>query len=253
MWPTREIVILGLGRGDQLSHRDTISLQRCVWGIQSYNNNLIITCATSGYSPSSVEMINMKGQVLWSTASHPNPLFDWAGYLTVRSGSGPDSVIISDWSKQTITVLEADSGNLVKVCNVRGRTPRGLTLDDNGNTYVCYESGDVSVWSGNMDVETRLSLQGGLVSNPLAMVYSSRRQEIILTCYKSDLIYCYKMLTWHSTGNVDPETCWTVHVKFGDSFSDIDILQQTTKTYSNKLQIYWPHKRNAILRNCKEK
>ena len=80
----------------------------------------------------------MKGQVLWSTASHPNPLFVRAGYLTVRSGSGPDSVIISDNSKQTITVLEADSGNLVKVCNVRGRKPMGLTLDDNGNTYVCY-------------------------------------------------------------------------------------------------------------------
>ena len=30
------------------------------------------------------------------------------------------------------------------------------------------------------------------------------------------------------------ETCWTVHVKFGDSLWDIDILQQTTKIYSNK-------------------
>ena len=225
----REIVILGLGRGDQLSHRDTIYLQRVVRGIQSYNNNLIIICGTSTFSPRSVEMINMKGQVLWSTASHPNPLFDGARYLTVRSGSGPDSVIISDSSNQTITVLEAASGNLVKVCNVRGRKPLGLTLDDNGNTYVCYRSGDVSVWSGNMDVETRLSLQGGLVSEPWAMVYSSRRQEIILTCYKSDLIYCYKMLTWHSTGNMEIETCWTIHVKFVDSLWDIDILQQTTR------------------------
>ena len=194
-----EIVILELGREDQLSHRDTISLQRYVYGIQSYNNNLIITCGTSVDSIRSVEMINMKGQVLWSTDSHPNPLFDWALYLTVRSGSGPDSVIISDLRKHTITVLEADSGNLVKVCNVRGR-PLGLTLDDNGNTYVCYKSGNVSVWSGNMDVETSLSLQGGLVSDPRAMVYSSRRQEIFLTCFESDLIYCYKMLTWHSTG-----------------------------------------------------
>ena len=176
----RKIVILGLGRGDQLSHRDTISLQRDVWGIQSYNNNLIITCDTSGDSVRSVEMINMKGQVLWSTASHPNPLFVCAQYLTVRSGSGPDSVIISDPRKQTITVLEAASGNLVKVCNVRGRQPLGLTLDDNGNTYVCYTSGDVSVWSGNMDVETSLPLQGGVVSIPLAMVYSSRRQKYFL-------------------------------------------------------------------------
>ena len=45
---------------------------------------------------------------------------------------------MSDWGKQTITVLEADTGKLVKVCDVGGRTPRGLTVDDNGNVFVCY-------------------------------------------------------------------------------------------------------------------
>ena len=200
----RQIVILDIGRGGQLSQRETIQLERFVWGIQAYNNNLIITCDKSTSSPRSVEMIDMKGQVLWSTDSRPNQLFTWARvlrsrlfdgarFLTVRSVSGPDTVIISDWRKETITVLQADSGKLINVRDVKRRTPMGLTVDDNGNTYVCYQSGEISVWSGNTDVERCLSFQGELVSEPWATVYSSRRQEIILTSEDSDLIYCYKM------------------------------------------------------------
>ena len=193
---TRQIVLLDLGHEGQLSRRQTIHLKRFVWGIKAYNNNFIITCDKSASSPRSVEMINIKGKVLWSTDSRPTPvsqLFDCAGFLTVRSGSGPATVIISDWKKETITVLEADSGKLVKVCDVKGRTPRGMTVDDNGNIFMCYRSGEISVWSGNMDADRRLSVQGGLVSRPLAMVYSSKRQEMILTSFNSDIIHCFKM------------------------------------------------------------
>ena len=204
----RQIVILDLGRGGQLYQRDTIQLKRYVWGIQAYNNNLIITCDKSASCTRSVEMIDMNGQVLWSTDSRPYQLFAWARVLrsrlfdgalslTVRSGSGqdsegPDTVIISDNVKMTITVLDADSGKLIKVYDVEGRMPMGLTVDDNGNTYVCYRPGAISVWSGNMDAERRLSVQGGMGSQPRAMVYSNRRQELILTC-DSDLIHFYKI------------------------------------------------------------
>ena len=66
-------------------------------------------------------MINMEGRILWSTESLPQQLFSYAEFLTVRSGSGPDTVLVSDFGKQTITVLEADTGKLVKVCDVGGK------------------------------------------------------------------------------------------------------------------------------------
>ena len=181
-----KIAILDLGRRGKLSKRKSIRLDRLAWGISVYNNQLILACLHS------VLMINMQDWILWSTDSLPQQLFSCARYLTVRSGSGPDTVLVSDWKKQTITVLEADTGNLVKVCDVEGREPRGLTVDDNGNVFVCYWSGEISVWSGNME-ERSLTIHGGLKFTPNAIVYSRRRQQLIVANKHGDnCIYNYK-------------------------------------------------------------
>ena len=137
-------------------------------------------------------MINMEGRILWSTDSRSQQLFSGADYLTVRSGSGPDTVLVSDWKKQTITVLEADTGKLVKVCDV-GRRPLGLTVDDNGNVFVCYWSREIRVWSGNME-ERSLTIHGGLEFSPGAIVYCRRRQQLLVANWFSDnFIYNYKI------------------------------------------------------------
>ena len=180
-----QIVILELGHRGKLSERKNIRLDRCVHGITGYKRNLILACGES------VLMINLKGQILWSTDAL-SELFDCARYLTVQCGSGTDIVIVSDVNKHTITVLEADSG-MVKVCDVKGSEPRGVTVDDNGNIYVCYESGEISVWSGNME-EKCLTIHGGLGFEPRAIVYSSRLQQLIVTSYDyDDFIYNYKI------------------------------------------------------------
>ena len=141
-------------------------------------------------------MINMEGRILWSTESLPQQLFSWAQFLTVRSGSGPDTVLVSDWGKQTITVLEADTGKLVKVCDVGGRRPQGLTVDDNGNVFVCYRNpGEIRVWSRNME-ERSLTIHGKLEFNPRAIVYCRKRQQLIVTNWEwfgDNCIYNYKI------------------------------------------------------------
>ena len=171
----RQIVILALGPGGQLSERKNIRLDRKASGITVYNKNLILACCKS------VIMINMEGRILWSTGSRPQQLFSGAWFLTVRSGSGPDTVLVSDSVKHTITVLEADTGKLVKVCDVGGRKPQGLTVDDNGNVFVCYRypRREIRVWSRNME-ERSLTIHGKLEFNPGAIVYCRKRQQLIV-------------------------------------------------------------------------
>ena len=89
-----EIAILDLGRRGKLSERKSIRLDRKAGGISVYNNQLILACGTS------VIMINMEGRILWSTESLPQQLFSDAWFLTVRSGSGPDTVLVSDWGNR---------------------------------------------------------------------------------------------------------------------------------------------------------
>ena len=184
-----EIAILDLGHRGKLSERKSIRLDRQAGGISVYNNQLILACRTS------VILINMEGRILWSTESLPQQLFSAAWYLTVRSGSGPDTVLVSDLVKQTITVLEADTGKLVKVCDVGGREPGGLTVDDNGNVFVCYQwPGEIRVWSRNME-ERSLTIHGKLEFTPVAIVYCRKRQQLIVTNYSDydDCIYNYKI------------------------------------------------------------
>ena len=186
MWFS-QIVILDLGPGGQLSVRRTISLDRDTWGITCYKNNLIIACAHS------VRMINMEGELQWSTDFHDEQLFVEALYLTVRSGFGPATVLVSDWQKDTITVLDADSGKLIKVCDVEGRMmPYEITVDNYGTVYVVYHlSQEIGVWSGEM-VERYRTTPGQLGCAPCTICYSTRRQELIVGGV-SDRIYYYKI------------------------------------------------------------
>ena len=187
MWNNRQIVVLDLGRRSQLSERKTINIDQRVHGIAVYNNkNLILACKKS------VIMINMKGRILWSTDSHSKHLFDEAWYLTVRSGFGQDTVVVSDLGQETITVLEADSGKMVQVRDVTGRKPRGVTVDRNGNVYVCHWSGEISIWSANME-ERSVTIHGKLDFKTRAIVYCTKRQQLIVTGYDDDCVYNYKV------------------------------------------------------------
>ena len=100
---------------------------------------------------------------------------------------------MSDWVKQTITVLEADTGKLVKVYDVGGRKPGVLTVDDNGNVFVYYYPGEFRVWSGNMEKRS-LTIHGELEFTPRAIVYCRKRQQLIVARWGDDnCIYNYKI------------------------------------------------------------
>ena len=173
IWLSSQIVILDLGPGGQLSERRTISLDSDAWGITCYKNNLIIACCDS------VIMINMEGELQWSTGP-PEQLFVWPWYLTVGSGFGPATVVVSNWRKHTITVLDADSGKLIKVCDVEGRMPAGITGDNCGTVYVLYSrTRDIGVWSGEM-VERYRTTPGQFDFYPWTICYSIRGQELIV-------------------------------------------------------------------------
>ena len=187
MWSSSHIVILDLGPGGQLSVRRTISLDRPARDITCYKNSFIIACMDS------VIMINMEGELQWSTGSPDEQLFALAEYLTVGSGFGPATVVVSDPVKHTITVLDADSGKLIKVCDVEGRKPAGITGDNCGTVYVLYfRTQELGVWSGEMVERDRTTL-GQFDFDPLTICYSIRGQELIVGGYESDRIYHYKI------------------------------------------------------------
>ena len=139
MWD-KQICIIDIADSGHLALKRIIKTKQKVWGITAYNNNLIVTCATSAERLRLVQMIDMRGHTMWTrtTDSRGKDLFVSAEYVTTCSSDGGDTVIVIDREEQTITVLDTGTGKVVKVCDVKGKNPRGVTVDDNGNVYVCY-------------------------------------------------------------------------------------------------------------------
>ena len=179
----KQIGIINITDSGHLALKRIIKTKQYAFGISAYNNDLIVTCGTSVARPRSVQMINMRGHVLWTTTTdyRGKDLFYCAWFVTTCSSDDGDAVIVTDHDKQTITVLDAGTGKVVKVCDVKGKKPRGVTVDDNGNVYVCYWSGEISVWSRGMQEETLLTPESEYLQSPWAMTYNRRRSELVLT------------------------------------------------------------------------
>ena len=195
----KQIGIIDIADSGHLALKRIIKTEQYFWGITAFNNNLIVTCGTSAARPRSVQMIDVRGKVLWTatTDSRGKDLFDCAIFLTTCSSDDGDTVIVTDRDKQTIIVLDSGTGKVVKVCHVKGKKLGGVTVDDNVNVYVCYITGEISVWSRDMQEETLLTPESEYLKSPLAMAYNRRRAELVVTNVADDtdyrkFIYRYK-------------------------------------------------------------
>ena len=179
----KQIGIINIGEGGALSWNGTIKTTYAVGGITSYKDNLIITCDESSEKLRSVQMINMDGNVIWTVTKDKDGgnLFDFGRFLAVRCSKEGDSLIVTDVGKQSINIIDAISGEVVEVSKVKGREPRGVCVDDLGNVYVCYKSGEITIWSGDMTEERCLVNDPEQLECPLAMVYDNRNSELLVT------------------------------------------------------------------------
>ena len=189
-----QICILNIDSRQQseLSLKQSIDLDHFVWGIAVYKNNLVISCDISNEAPRSIQMINRKGKILWTVTLDllGNSLFDYARFLTTCVGADRDTVVVTDWDKATITVLDAHSGTVVKVCDVKDRTPRGVTVDKTGRVYVCFATGEISVWSKDMSSERCLIAKGEGVRYAHSLVFDSTHKELLVTSNSTNTVLC---------------------------------------------------------------
>ena len=182
-----------------LALKKTLQLDYSVWGIAGYRDHLIVTCSPSPnatQAPTSVRMIDLHGRVKWSATTDANDaeLFQWAGFLTVRYGASKDTVVITDQFKQTLTILNAHNGSVLKVVSVAGRTPKGVTADENGDVFVCYDSGAITLWTADMSKEKNPGTVD--MKEPYAIAYDKKQKELFVASHAeepqySDVVHRY--------------------------------------------------------------
>ena len=158
----------------------SISLGYWVVGVTTYHDKLVVT---SRNEPESVKMIDMNGQELWSVSKGPDnqQLFEKPYAVVINKMNDTDTVIVSDWGKELLTILSTSNGTLLKTIDMKGKSPHGLTVDNNGNIILCCKkTREILVWSNDF-TNSRILLAGQeLRPDPSDIVYSCRSGELFV-------------------------------------------------------------------------
>ena len=171
-----------------MSIKETVKLPFGVSGITTYKDKLVVTSS----SWPSVKLIDKRGRVYWSTDTDQQgrSLFSLPGYVTCYDDGRSTAVTVSDCRKQTLTVLNADTGGIITRCQVKGESQLGVTRDTAGNIYVCYPRTDeVAVLTKDLSQEkVLLSKTNGLRKSPQAIAYNAVDHQLLVSYDPSDRI-----------------------------------------------------------------
>ena len=185
----------------KMNIKGTVELPFEVRGLVPYEDKLLVTtplAATSSSTPS-VKLIDQTGRVYWSTETDQQGqwLFYCPWYVTCYNDGGSAAVIVSDYVNHTLTVLNADTGDVITRRHVTGKGPTGVTTDTTGNIYVCYYStGEVAVLSKDLSQENVLLSKRNGLSGPRAIVYNAVDHQLLVSndpSYSRNTVDCFKL------------------------------------------------------------
>ena len=152
-----------------------------VGGITTYKDRLVVTACTT---PRSVRMIDMNGKEVWSVSKGPDnqQLFDAPWYIVTSKINDTEAVIVSDCQKETLTLINANNGSLLKIVDMKGKCPRGITVDNDGNIFVaCYTTREICVWFNDFTKSRTLISRKDLEREPDCIAYSRSTDTLYIS------------------------------------------------------------------------
>ena len=189
----KKLHFLDITEPSSVSILKTLSLNYWVVGITSYNGKLVVTRFDE---PQSVKLINMDGQEIWSVSKDPDSqqLFAKPNDVVVQTIDGKDTVIVSDWGRESLTLLNASNGELMKVVDMKGKLPHGMTVDKFGNILVCNrKSSEVHVYSSDFTKSAILLTKNDIHEKPINLAYNRSTCTLFVGYYGNKEIDRFKI------------------------------------------------------------
>ena len=179
----------------------SISLGYRVCGITTYKDKLVVTTYTT--TPPSVRMIDRNGKEVWSVSKGPDnqQLFDTPFYIVTSKINATETVIVSDKWKETLTLLNANNGSLLKIVDMNGKGPCGITVDNDGNIFVAccsFLTREICVWSNDFTKSRTLISRKDLEREPDCIAYSRSTDTLYISYNRAcDYIERFQLSTCH--------------------------------------------------------
>ena len=161
----------------------SVSLSYRVWAITTYSDKLVVTTHTT---PPSVRMIDRNGKEVWSVSKGPDnqQLLDKPLFIVTSKINDTETVIVSDRNKHTLTLLNVNNGSLLKIVDMKGKGPRGITVDNDGNIFVACSTSEICVWSNDFTKSRTLISQKDLEKEPECIAYSRSTDTLYISYYE---------------------------------------------------------------------
>ena len=176
----KKLHFLNISNSSAASVQRSVTLGYSACGIATYKDRLVVTACTT---PHSVRMIDMNGKEVWSVTKGPdNQQFFVVPLYTVTSKiNDTETVIVSDCWKETLTLLNANNGSLLKIVDMKGKWPLGITVDNDGNIFVaCDTTSEICVWSNDFTKSRTLISGKDLEMTPGCIAYSSSTDTLYI-------------------------------------------------------------------------
>ena len=175
------LYVLDILNDKKLSVRDEHKLRYRIHAMTHYNGKLVATCDTS---PKSTRMMHLTGGTIWSAdvdESGQN-LFLIPSDISKTTINHTDVIVVTDNGKDRLVLLTADRGVVITTIDVLGKTPHGITADNYGNFYVCYNyTGEISVWSNDLGYNDVLLDRDQLDECPFYIAYNGVNDSLYIS------------------------------------------------------------------------
>ena len=112
-----------------------------------------------------------------------------------KSDGKDTTVIATDSSLNAVLFIDSETGKVETVVHMNGKSPQGITMDTNGNFYVCsFNSNEVILLSADLsEQKVLLSKKDKLRGLPQAIAYDKNKHCLMLSYMNSDFIGVYKL------------------------------------------------------------
>ena len=190
----KKLYILNISDPANISIDRYVSLGYWARGLTQYKGNQIVTKFDE---PQCVKMIDFNGKEKWSVSvDHKGQqLFSKPYSVTISTCNDKSTAVVSDWGKETLTLIDPNDGHLIKTIDVKGKDPHGLTCDNDGNVYVCYlRTKEICVFSPDFEKSRILSSSSDLRDYPTDVVYSSTSDVLYIAYHTNDTMDCFELV-----------------------------------------------------------
>ena len=189
----KKLHILNISDPGNISINRSVSLGYWATGVTQYKGNLIVTKFDE---PQCVKMIDLNGKEKWSVSvDHKGQqLFAKPRSVTISTCNDKSTAVVSDWGKDTLTLIDPNDGHLIKTIDVKGKWPAGLTCDNVGNAYVCYKhTMEICVFSPDFEKSRILLSSSDLRGGPQDIVYCSNSDVLYISYANNDTADCFQL------------------------------------------------------------